>query len=78
MFALTSSRLDDFFRYDYLYTVMITIFLVEKLGIVGGGGSFYPSNILDRTLANRSSNNWVLSSLNTVFLLAGTSPYRPL
>ena len=63
---------------------MITIFLVEKLGIVGGGGggvgggSFYPSNILDRTLANRSSNNWVLSSLNTVFLLAGTSPYRPL
>ena len=38
MFALTSSRLDDFFRYDYLYTVMITIFLVEKLGIVGGGG----------------------------------------
>ena len=80
MFALTSSHLDDFFRYDYLYTVMITIFLVEKLGIVGGwgGGSFYPSNILDRTLANRSSNNWVLSSLNTVFLLAGTSPYRPL
>ena len=38
MFALTSSRLDDFFRYYYLYTVMITIFLVEKLGIVGGGG----------------------------------------
>ena len=36
MFALTSSHLDDFFRYDYLYTVMITIFLVEKLGIVGG------------------------------------------
>ena len=38
MFALTSSHLDDFFRYDYLYTVMITIFLVEKLGIVGGWG----------------------------------------
>ena len=39
--ALTSSRLDDFFRYSYLYTVLMTIFL---------GGSFYPSNTLDRTL----------------------------
>ena len=42
VFALTSSRLDDFFRYDYLYTVMITIFLVEKLGIVGGGEASTP------------------------------------
>ena len=29
--ALTSSRLDDFFRYSYLYTVMITIFWGVKL-----------------------------------------------
>jgi len=33
-----------FFRNSYLYTVMITIFFF------GGGGSFYPSNTLDRTL----------------------------
>ena len=31
MCATTSSRLDDFFRYSYLYTVMITIFLGVKL-----------------------------------------------
>ena len=35
-----------FFRYSYLYTVMITIFF-----FLGGGGSFYPSNTLDRTLS---------------------------
>ena len=29
---------------------MITIFLGGKLGIWEGGGSFYPSNTLDRTL----------------------------
>ena len=39
-----------FFRYSYLYTGMITIFLGWKLGIWGGGGSFDPSNTLDRTL----------------------------
>ena len=33
MCALTSSRLDDFFRYNYVYTVMITIIF-----LVGGGG----------------------------------------
>ena len=38
-----------FFRYSYLYTVFMTIFLGGKLGILGGG-SFYPSNTLDRTL----------------------------
>ena len=36
-------------QYSYLYTVMITIFLGGKLGILGRG-SFYPSNTLDRTL----------------------------
>ena len=37
--ALTSSRLDDFFQYSYLYSVMITIyfFLGGKLGIFLGG-----------------------------------------
>ena len=53
-------RLDDFFRYSYLYTVMITIFL-------GGGGwgswafwagSFYPSNTLDRTLTIVNPNHF--------------------
>ena len=39
-----------FFRYSYLYTVLMTIFFWGKLGILGGGGSFYPSNTLDRTL----------------------------
>ena len=33
-----------FFWYSYLYTVLITIYLRGKLGIWGGGGSFYPSN----------------------------------
>ena len=46
--ALTSSRLDDFFPYSYLYTVLMTIFFEGKLGILGG--SLYPSNTLDRTL----------------------------
>ena len=32
----------------HAYTVMITIFLEEKLGILGG--TFYPSNTLGRTL----------------------------
>ena len=36
MCALTLSRLDDFFRYSYLYTVIVTIFWVQKLGILGG------------------------------------------
>ena len=55
MCALTSSRLDDFFRYNYVYTVMITIiFLVGgggggKLGILGRE-SLCPSNTIDRTL----------------------------
>ena len=53
MCALTSSRLDDFSDIvTYVSTVMITIlFLVGrgKLGIFWGG-SFYPSNTLDRTL----------------------------
>ena len=38
-----------FFRYSYLYTVMITIFFWGKAGHFVGG-SFYPSNTLDRTL----------------------------
>ena len=49
--ALTSSRLDDFFQYSYLYSVMITIYFFGggKLGILGGG-NFYPLNTLERTL----------------------------
>ena len=40
-----------FFRYNYSYTVIITIFLGGEAGHFGGGrGSFYPSNTLDRTL----------------------------
>ena len=39
--ALTSSRLDDFFQYSYLYSVMITnIYFLGgrgKLGSLGGG-----------------------------------------
>ena len=53
MCALTSSRLDDFSDIvTYVSTVMITIlFLVGrgKLSIFLGG-SFYPSNTLDKTL----------------------------
>ena len=37
-----------FFQYSYLYTIVITMFFGGKLGIFGG--SFYPSNTLDRTL----------------------------
>ena len=45
--ALTSSRLDDFFRYSYLYTVMITKFCGEAgrfffSGGGGGGGELLP------------------------------------
>ena len=50
--ALTSSRVDDFFQYSYLYPVMITIFLGEAEYFFGGG-SFYPSNTLDWTLQKR-------------------------
>ena len=40
-----------FLRYNYSYTVIITIFLGGEAGHFGaGGGSFYPSNTLDRTL----------------------------
>ena len=40
-----------FFRYSYLYTVMITISLGGSwTSFFGGGGSFYPSNTPDRTL----------------------------
>ena len=40
-----------FFRYSYLYTVMITIFFLGGGGSWAFcGGSFYPSNTLDRTL----------------------------
>ena len=38
-----------FFRYNYSYTVIITIFWGGEAGHFGGG-SFYPSNTLDRTL----------------------------
>ena len=38
--------------YSYLYTVLITIFF----GGVGGGGNFYPSNTLDRTLSVDEEN----------------------
>ena len=33
---------------------MITLFWVGKLGVFGGGGSFYPSNTLDRALSIQS------------------------
>ena len=56
MCALTLSRLDDFSD-SYLFTVMITIFLGGKLGISGGGGSFYPSNTPDRDTENKGSCN---------------------
>ena len=39
-----------FFRYNYSYTVIITIFWGGEAGHFGGGGSFYLSNTLDRTL----------------------------
>ena len=40
-----------FFRYSYLYTVMITIYFGGKLGIFFWvGGSRYPSNTLDKNL----------------------------
>ena len=39
-----------FFRYNYSYTVIITIFLGGRSWAFWGGGSFYPSNTLDRTL----------------------------
>ena len=42
--ALTSSRLDDFS--DIVYCTDDNIFF-------GGGGNFYPSNTLDRTLPLR-------------------------
>ena len=40
-----------FFRYSYLYTAMRTIFFGGKAGHFRGG-SFYPSNTLDRTLTS--------------------------
>ena len=51
--ALISSRLDDFSDIvTYVITVMITILFLGGEGEVGHflGGSFYPSNTLDRTL----------------------------
>ena len=51
-----------FFRYSYLYIVMITIFFWRKLGILGGGGSFYPSNTLDRTLLKKRLCELAVSS----------------
>ena len=53
MCALISSRLDDFSDIvTYVITVMITILFLGGEGEVGHffGGSFYPSNTLDRTL----------------------------
>ena len=38
MCALTSSRLDDFFRCSYLYTEMITIYIYIYIFFLGGGG----------------------------------------
>ena len=40
---------DDHNLPSYLYTVMITILFGGKLGLFLGG-SFYPSNTLDRTV----------------------------
>ena len=56
MCALTSSCLDDFSDIvTLIYAVVITIFLGWKLGLfLGGGGSFFPSNNLDRTLPSAS------------------------
>ena len=52
-----------FFRYSYLYIVMITIFFWRKLGIlILGGGSFYPSNTLDRTLLKKRLCELAVSS----------------
>ena len=54
--ALTLSRLDDFFQYSYLYSVMITIYFFGGGGELGifWGGNFYPLNTLERTLDGRS------------------------
>ena len=49
-----------FFQYSYLSTVIITIFFRGKLGI-WGGGSFYPSNTLDRTLVLNRTTSWRFS-----------------
>ena len=38
--ALTSSRLDDFFQYSYLYSVTITTFFF--FFFLGGGGELIP------------------------------------
>ena len=52
MCALTSSRLDDFSDIvTYVYCNDNNTFWGGwKLGIFFGGGNFYPSNTLDRTL----------------------------
>ena len=42
-----------FFRYSYLYTVMIIFWGEGELGILRGG-NFYPSTTLDRTLTSFS------------------------
>ena len=64
--ALTSSRLDDFSH-------IVTYILKWIGGIVGGGGSFYPSNTLERTLpaiGNLSLSNLIhrTSRLPSLFL----------
>ena len=48
MCALTSSGLG--FRYSYLYIVIYYSNIFEGEAGHFGGGSFYPSNTLDRTL----------------------------
>ena len=55
MCALTSTHLNDFSEIvTYILYVMITVFFFGGGGGLGGswefwGGSFYPSNTLDRT-----------------------------
>ena len=51
--ALTSSRLDDFFDIvTYILAVINSNIFWDEAGhfFLRGGGSFYPSNTLDRTL----------------------------
>ena len=66
--ALTSSRLDDFFQYSYLYPVMITIFLGEA-GYFFGGRKLLPLKYLRLNPAKKTEKqknwSWTLPFLET-------------
>ena len=72
--ALTSSRLDDLFGYNYLYTVMIEIFFGGReeswafFFLGWGGGGFYPSNTLPNNIWT-SEHLFGVAGCPTVFSL---------